>query len=293
MKNILKTILISIIFLAPSASFAADLFIQTKNDEYRIGEQFIVSVAVISEEANQINAVDLKFGFSEETLKFISSIERDSIISLFVDRPKMDNGVVTLSGITPGGFYGVIDPIIDPQKLLPVKIIDFIFEPIASGRGEITLSDGTLYRNDGSGLPVVFTPWPKILNIKDEIFESKIDLMDETPPLPFEIQVIKDEGIKGYLLIFNAKDEGSGIDHYEIFEEGRSMAISDSPYVLKNKPPKGTITVRAYDKAGNIQSTSIESPEFPAEKSINIFSIIAIIILIVLVLIYRKKRSQG
>jgi len=294
MINFLKTILIiATLVIIPRVTFAANLFIETPKDEYRIGEQFIVSVAVISEEENPVNAVDLKFGFTQETLKFINSIERDSIISLFVDRPDFVDGKINLSGITPGGFYGVIDPMVDSKKLLPVKIIDFIFEPIASGRAEIYLEDGQIFRNDGSGLPVVFTPWPKVLDIKDEIFKNVIDLNDETSPLPFELQIIKDAGIRGYLLIFNAQDEGSGIDYYEIQEEGRNAVIADSPYVLKNKPPYGVITVRAYDKAGNIQSSSITAPEFEKEKGINIFTIVAIILVLVLIIISRRKRKKS
>lgn len=294
MSNILKTILIiATLVIIPRVTFAANLFIDAPQDEYRIGEQFIVSVAIISEEENPINAVDLKFGFSQETLRFVNSTERNSIISMFIDRPALVDGKIVLSGITPGGFYGVIDPIVDSEKLLPVRIIDFIFEPIAPGRAEIYLEEGQIFRSDGSGLPVVFTPWPKVLNIKDEVFESMIDLDDDVPPLPFEVQVIKDAGIKGYLLIFNAEDEGSGIDHYDILEEGRKVVIADSPYVLKNKPPRGLITVRAYDKSGNVQSSSIEAPEFPKEKSINISLIVAIILVLVLIFLYTRKKKKG
>ncbi len=296
MLNFLKTILLITIFVSiPKITFGADLFIQTPKDEYRIGEQFIVSVLVVSEKDEPINAVDLGVGFSNDTLKFVNSIERNSIVSFFVDRPSMENGLVSFSGITPGGFYGVIDPIIDPTKIQPVKVIDLIFEPVSSGRAEIFLDNGEMYRSDGSGLPVAFSDWPKVLNVKDEVFESKIDLMDTNPPLAFKAQIVQDKNIsKNYLVVFNTKDEESGIDYYEILEEGRKVQISESPYILKNKPPKGVVIVKAYDKAGNIQTSYVDAP-IVTENNKNIKDIIlivAIICVLSLWMFYKKNKRK-
>lgn len=292
MKNIFKIILIGAIVVLPKISFGADLFVKTPVDSYRIGEQFVVSVFVSSEEQNPINAVDLSFGFSQENLKFITSLERGSIISFFVDKPELLDGKIVFSGITPGGFFGAVNPVLDVKSIEPVKIIDFIFEPIASGRAEIFLDKGEMFRNDGSGLPVVFNEWSKILEIKDEVFKKEIDLMDENPPLEFTPEIIKDKNISSnYILIFNTTDEETGIDRYEVLEEGRKVVVTESPYVLKNKPPKGIITVRAYDKAENVRVAYIEAPKTP-DIGINIFLIVGIILIIVLLAI-RKKTKGG
>lgn len=296
MSNFLKSILIIALLISiPKITFGADLFIKTTKEEYKIGEQFIVSVEVVSTSDAPINALDFNIGFSNETLKFVNSIERNSIVSFFVDRPRVQNNIVYFSGITPGGFYGVIDPIIDPAKIQPVKVIDLIFEPISPGRAEIYLDKGEMFRNDGSGLAVDFLDWPRVLNIKDEVLESKIDLMDTNPPLPFKIQIVQDKNIsKNYLLIFNTKDEESGIDYYEIIEEGRKSQVSESPYILKNKPPRGVVIVKAYDKAGNIQTSYVDAPIF-IEKNKNvkdIILIVAIICLLSLWVFYKNKKRK-
>lgn len=296
MSNFLKIFLIITIFIiTPKITFGADLFISTANDEYKIGEQFVVSVEVISDKEYPINAVDLQIGFTKENLKFVNSIERNSIISFFVDRPKFEDGSVYLSGITPGGFYGSIDPIVDSKKVQPVKIIDLIFEPVGSGRAEIFLENGSLYRADGTGLTVEFADWPKIVTVKDEVLYSVIDLNDNVPPNPFSLKIIEDKNIsKNSILVFETNDEDSGIEYYEIFEEGRKSQISNSPYILKNKPPKGMISVKAYDKAGNVQVAYIDAP-LVTENNKNIkdiILIIAIICILSVLMFFRKNKRK-
>jgi hypothetical protein len=296
MSNFLKSILIIALLISiPKITFGADLFIKTPKEEYKIGEQFIVSVEVVSEKEMPINAMDLRIGFTKETLKFVNSMERNSIISFFVDRPRVENGDIFFSGITPGGFYGVIDPIVDPEKVQTVKIIDLIFEPIREGRAEVYLEEGSLYRADGTGLTLNFTDWPKIVSVTGDIFESKIDLNDEFPPLPFEMNIFKDKNIsKNSILVFETSDEESGIDYYEIYEEGRKPQISNSPYILKNKPPRGVITVKAYDKAGNVQVSYIDAPIVTEndKNSKDIILIVAIICILSLLVFFRKNKKK-
>lgn len=289
MKNFFKIILIGVIVIFPKISFGADMFLKTQSENYRIGEQFIVTISLLSEEQNPINALDISVGFSQENLKFVQSIESGSIISFFVDRPKIQNGKIVFSGITPSGFFGAINPILGEHKIEPVKIIDLIFEPIASGRAEIFLDKSELFRADGSGLPVVFNTWSKILNIKDEVFKNEINISDTEPPLEFNSQILKDKNISSrYLLIFNTSDEQTGIDRFEVLEKGRKKVIATSPYILKNNPPKGEITVFAYDKAGNVRVSIINAPDVKVGRQ-NTLIIIAIITLVVFLLQRRKK----
>lgn len=294
MSNFLKIFIIATIFiLTPKVTYGADLFVKTQKEQYKIGEQFIVSVEVVSEKELPINAVDLQIGFTKETVRFVNSIERNSIVSFFVDRPKLENGFVYLSGITPGGFYGSIDPIIDSEKIQTVKIIDLIFEPIASGRAEVYLEKGFLYRADGTGLTLNFNNWPSILSVTDEVLFSAIDLNDDVPPTPFDLKIIQDRNIsKNSILVFETNDEDSGVDYYEIFEEGRKPEVSDSPYILKNKPPRGVITVKAYDKSGNVQTSYIDTPIVVNNKQNNKDIIIIIAIICLLVFFFKKIKRK-
>lgn len=294
MNYFLRIIFIFFLTISPKIVFGADIFFQSDSNSYRIGEQFILSVLISSEEENSINAVDLSIGFSQENLKFIQSFEKDSVLSLFVDKPNIINGKLNFSGISPGGFYGALDPlqVFDKSSLKAVKIIDFVFEPISSGRAEIYLDKGNLYRNDGSGLQVNFNSWPKILDIKNEFFSKIISFSDTVPPKEFIPQILRDKNIPNkYILIFNTIDEETGIEKYEVLEEGQKPIIAESPYILKNNPPKGKIFVKAFDKSGNIREVYIESQLFNKERD-NFYPFIAIISLLVIFFLFVNKKRK-
>lgn len=77
--------------------------------------------------------------------------------------------------------------------------------------------------------------------------------IDATPPDPFTIEVLGDPQLN-----FEAKDATSGIDHYEISIDGSAFAAVASPYTTPSLDPgKHTVTVRAYDKAGNSREASV------------------------------------
>ena len=124
-------------------------------------------------------------------------------------------------------------------------------------------------------------------------------MTDTTPPEPFTPQTAKDlpEYEKKAILIFSTVDRASGIDHYEIKEEGESFSTATSPYIIKKARKGRTLTVQAIDAAGNIQTADITLTETTNVALEKLFSWAVILITIglvgamVLIAIVMKKRS--
>lgn len=105
--------------------------------------------------------------------------------------------------------------------------------------------------------------------------------VDNSPPLPFEIEVVKKDGEDWPLLNFKTKDELSGVTSYEItigsLEELSYKASPEDPSLLISDLEVGehTVLVKAIDAAGNeayseqkFYISAIETPlivKYPAE----------------------------
>ncbi len=79
--------------------------------------------------------------------------------------------------------------------------------------------------------------------------------IDNSPPQPFSFKSERQNGAAdpSPILSFSTTDTPSGIDHYEIIVNGKSIATTkDTTYKLPVQTPgKYTLVVRAFDKAGN------------------------------------------
>ncbi|MFA6525099.1 MAG: cohesin domain-containing protein [Patescibacteria group bacterium] len=110
-------------------------------------------------------------------------------------------------------------------------------------------------------------------------------MIDQTSPLPFEIQLA--DNTKEYkekkAIIFSTTDAMSGIDHYDILQGEKLFTNVSSPYLYQIYEPTNFI-VRAYDKAGNLTEAG---KLIMAEKENNFsnFAIILIVIIILLIII--------
>ena len=82
-----------------------------------------------------------------------------------------------------------------------------------------------------------------------------------------------------YYIVFSTTDKESGLDHYEIFENGVWKRIT-SPYLLKNQSllGVGAIQVRAIDKAGNTRMGDY-SPALTPKRQLSFKDIVPFLIL--------------
>ena len=83
--------------------------------------------------------------------------------------------------------------------------------------------------------------------------------IDTLPPDTLDIVVdSKDESEKRPMISFNANDSMSGIDYYELRIDDGEWEKVQSPYIPeKITAGKHTVTVRSFDKAGNMKEGSL------------------------------------
>lgn len=124
---------------------------------------------------------------------------------------------------------------------------------------------------------------------------SRRVMKDVTPPAAFTpILGQSSDAFQGKRFIsFATTDEASGIDRYEVME-GTSGAweVVTSPFIMRVQSDDTKVTVRAYDKAGNVRESALD---VLAQKGAGRFStlVAAFILMVVLFILWRKKQASN
>jgi len=209
----------------------------------------------------------VKFGAPGKDLKIITS---DSVTTIWQTLPHLEGEELIFTGGEPNGFIG--DGLLFKLLVVPGKY-DFSFDPMTSA-----------YLNDGAGTKT------------DVVFESlKFSLaqesasppyLDREPPEHFSPSSYQKEGLFDGkpVLIFEAKDAVSGINHYEVREftdRGETAwQRAESPYLLNDDVEK--LKIKAVDNFGNerIETFSVHGTGFFLGKSLMFLGLVIILGLI-------------
>jgi hypothetical protein len=260
--------------------------------EIGINEQFQVDL-MLDTQGESLNAIEGIVEFPVDLLTLLEVREGNSIISLWVDSPFVEKpGSVVFSGITPGGFSGVLSPYYEGYQ--DGKVFSLIFQTKKPGQGNVNLQEAKVLLNDGQGTKAKLVRKPFELKVSD--YQSEIKILvyeDKNPPENFIAEINKDEAVFGgqYFLIFNAQDKESGIHHYEVKENGRDWVEAKSPYLLEDQKIKKYTYVRVFDKYSNSKIIAV-APVYTASWYENYLNwVIIIIIIAVLIIIKRRRRS--
>jgi len=256
---------------------AAVLYLEPSDGEYQPGDSFSVKIK-LDTEGECINAVEANLNFSKNVLKAIDFSRGESILSLWIKSPEInqEKGEISFSGGIPGGYCGRIPGDPGASNLLG-KIIfgvpGMMVQESGENTAEIKFSDNSqALLNDGLGTPAKLTfqgATFKILSkgesLKEEWKEELIK--DKVPPEPFAMGIQKDPAIFDgkYFIVFSTTDKQTGIDYYEISETRdngqEKWKKSESPYLLEDQNLKSIIKVRAIDKAGNERIAEYAPPK--------------------------------
>lgn len=282
----------AILFFASNA-LAADMFFGADTKELRPGEIYEAKIYLSSTE--RVNAFEGKISFSQDNLKAEEIRDGNSLINFWIERPEeREKGIVSFSGITPGGFAG--------EK---GYLFSIIFRAISSGNGLVEIKDAKALKNDGNGTPAKVYLKPLVYKIAGEpvISESesakKPIIVDKDPPEEFKPEIVFIKEINGgnWFAVFATQDKGSGISRYEIKESRKYFPFfskwirAESPYVLKDQGLKSFVYVRAWDKAGNAKT--VVAPPLMFKWYDNYFLWIIIIVVSGVVafwLIFKRKK---
>lgn len=267
-------------FLFATPVFASEVFFESISTEFAQGENFLVDVFVDTRGAS-LNAVSGQVFFETDLLEIQEIRDGNSIINFWVDKPIEQEGVVTFSGITPGGFSG--------HKNF---LFSVVFQTKKSGVGSIKFGEVVGLLNDGNGSKIIIKKSPlnfSVSNLAATSFVSKIE--DGEPPEDFKPVIGNDPEIFGgkYFLVFTTQDKGVGIDHYEVREGfwGKYEEV-ESPYLLQDQSLNKKVYVRAVDKSLNERVVVFES-ENHKSWYLN-FVLLSIILLSFVIVIFLIKK---
>ncbi len=281
-KFIAAVFFLSFLFSANTV-FAATVLFEMPQQQYASGAEFLVPI-YLSINKDSLNAVEGLVTFPSDLLEVKEIRDGNSAVSFWVNKPIVPSGaaigtakqgVVSFSGITPGGF-----------SLKKSFLFAIVFRAKKSGSGQVMISNLKVYLNDGSGTQIPLKNSTLALSVIEATTATPsrvLQTVDIDQPELFTATIAKDPNICDgeYFLVFDTTDKGTGIDHYEI-REGNSTGVygvAVSPYLLKDQSLGQDIFVKAVDKAGNerIVIVSEQSPWYQR------YSVIGIIILIIII----------
>jgi uncharacterized membrane protein len=115
--------------------------LETNKSDISAGDRFTVDVFVGAQDS--VNAIDIKIAYPENRVKVLGIDTGESVISIWTEDPRVENGQILLSGGTfRRGFVG--DHLIARVN----------FEALTDGRAEFSVANQTLLAGDGSGSTV-------------------------------------------------------------------------------------------------------------------------------------------
>ena len=294
MKNIFK---ITIIYFCLTC-FANNIYASTVSfgEEKRslgIGDEFLLPIFIDGDKDN-INAISGDMLFSDNTLFIKKIITANSVISFWVEKPRVSGSSVTFSGIIPGGYKNVIDPVTNIENKGLLFTLDI--KVIKQGEGKIFFDEFHSYLNDGLATEVKTNLSDFIINLSKDNFNIKNNVIDKNPPLGFIPSLMNSKNIYGdkNMLVFYATDKETGIDHYEVKQGDGDWVRAESPYLLSDQSLNGIISVKAVDQAGNYRIASINSKNKSSIFGyiLNILGLLFIIIFCYNIYIKYGKRAR-
>lgn len=249
MLNKLKYIVLFSLLCLPTISMAAVFSLENSTDSLGVGDQFEVKILIDSEDES-INAIEGEIFFDNRLLTVKKIIITNSFVNFWVTEPDVIENYITFSGITPGGFNG-------DQGL----VLSVLFEAVANGTGKIYLQNTKALIDDGLGTSAKISTsdlnFAIAINPLGLYYDNKVK--DIYPPDNFQPILTKNslmfDGMR--YVVFSTQDKGSGIDHYEISENGGAFVKGKSPYLLENQSIFNRVVVKAIDADGNERVGSV------------------------------------
>jgi hypothetical protein len=252
MKRYLYIGLLFAFFFLPSIVHAA--FFHFSYEDTAIKDSETAIALSIDTERTKINAVSGKIAIPKD-LSIERMITGSSSVLFWIEMPRVTDGFIEFSGITPGGFSG------------DREVFSFVMVPKSYESIDLTVSDGAVFKDDESGEPL--STRSKKAYIRVVSGDKKlVPLDDSIPPEPFDVVVSSDQNIFDGepFLVFAAQDKGSGIVRYE-WAHTRAFYPNDSDWNVGNSPVRlgfgalfSRIFIRAFDVNSNMRVVEIAGP---------------------------------
>jgi hypothetical protein len=265
-----------LVFLLPFSASAASLYMETAPGTVSTGDTIVVK-AYLDTDSASANALDGSINLSGTSAFSVQTISlADSTLTLWPTSPALssDGKSIAFTGGLPGGFTGT-----------HLLLFTMVLKAQTAGQESFTPTDTHLYLNDGKGTATPVTDTPLVLSVqsakagstpRDE-WQTTLSA-DTTPPAPFTVYEGQDPTVNGgkKYLFFGTTDAQSGVDHYMVKEGDSAPVESGMTYILQDQTTPVTVTVYAYDKAGNVRTSTITTT---VSSGLNIPTILPILLL--------------
>lgn len=296
-KNILNIFIVSLVLFismsgrvdAISSSFSSPV------DKVLNKEQFYVDL-LINGEGKDINGIEGQIEFNNEELSFIRAEDGKSVVDYWVEKPFLKNdGILYFVGVIKTGFNGVVDPYNNTNIKLPGLVLRLVFEGKKESASSL-IKTNFLYvtLHDGLGTTVNMESISKIIlinKIENPIIYKNTNTDEEVGPL-LEVEVVKDPYLYDdkYTLVFNVKDNESGVDNVSIKEGDRDWRKIENPYLLEDQNRSSTIYIQATNLNGVTTTKTIKALPYKWSSSKTEISIFIILCIIFLILIVESRK---
>jgi hypothetical protein len=292
MKQKTFSIIIGSILLAFAAHVhAASIIVQTPKKPVAAGQMFPIDI-LLDAEGQSINSISVSL-IMPVGVSLRKSDTSDSIIGLWLEKPKSGTREtpLALAGVIPTGFGGLIDPF-SPKKRLPGKVVRLYVSADAAATQGFVVADVHAYLNDGKGTEVPVSVRTGTIADKD----LKTLAADTIAPLPFQPLIVRDplmfDGRPA--VVFDTRDDESGIDRFEVREGDGEWVEAQSPYPLSVTSYPTVVSVKAFDQFGNERLAMVTKPGSKPVKApvpwTRIFGVVGLILGILAVGFLERKK---
>lgn len=286
-----KYILIIFTFITMIPFYVSAISIEVENKDTNVQQGDVVIFDVYLNSQDEINSVEGSIQIEGDyTIKTITTA--GSIFDMWPNKPSFQDGKISFTGGSVSSVFG------NRLKLFSVVVQVDSSEKIIFSSNQIDA-----FLNNGIGTKISVDSFEKEMMFVEsdgeqvDMFNS-IVLNDQNPPLNFDVIIGKDENTYDgkYFASFNASDKESGIDRYEIIENDiKTPILTGTTYILQDQSLKGTLIVKAIDKAGNTQIVQVKVKDVVSEDtSIDWRSVsIAIFILLIVFIVTKKIKIKN
>lgn len=223
-----------------------------------IDESFTATVTVDTQ-GEAINALEGAISYPRGALSLEGVRDGGSIVSFWIEQPQRPEScdktcTIRWSGVIPGGYSGNDGP-----------LFTLVFKAATRGSARIRPEQVKILLHDGRGSVAAIGPlFDAAVSIapRAALAPAPPPFADAVPPLPFEVSIVRnDAAFDGqWFIVFSADDKESGIDRYEVSERKSPFTPARSPHLLGDQSLRGSVVVRAIDRAGNIREAFAKSP---------------------------------
>lgn len=287
----IKYLIIAVLFsIIPASASAATVYLEASRNSVSVGDTAIVAVKINADGA-VLNTVEgeIVLKSTSQNLVVQEFSLANSSFGLWPRTPSLSNDArtITFVGGVPGGF-----------SIEGATLFKMVVEARKEGPMTISPQNISVYVNDGKGTKVPVQTKDITINVvakKNSVATQNdwagIVSQDKTPPEDFIIVLGQDPNLFSgkKFAYFSSVDNQSGIDHYDVSENGAPAVRSGSTYVFQDQSENVKLDVTAYDKAGNKKTATLA----PEAAGVPWLPIIIIVILIVIIYFTFKKSKRN